>query len=401
MAPREPRMSFMTDEGPSEVPIGDVFSDIPLFREIQRVLLSSSGPVNWELARQVGIAVAVGNANDPAPDEKDRRGFEDAVRVAELQVADFTGLSAPGEVAQVRPMRRAQWVEANITGLKEIVEPAAAKVGAAFEGLRKEEAGEAEEARAISATLGQISPLLLGAQVGMVLGYLGQYVLGQFDIAVPRPGPVGLYFVLPNIASFEQDWSLEPIEFREWVALHEVTHRFEFARPWARDHFTRLLNDFVETLELDVSGVQERIERMDIANPEAMQSLFESGEGLFGAILDDEQRLKLERIQAFMAAAEGYGDHVMHGIGRKMLSTYSQIEEAMRRYRETETGDPVFERLLGIEMKREQYRLGRAFCDQVADATEERVLARMWDSPESLPSMPELIEPTLWMSRSV
>jgi len=316
-------------------------------------------------------------------------------------VADFTGLSAPGEVAQVRPMRRAQWVEANITGLKEIVEPAAAKVGAAFEGLRKEEAGEAEEARAISATLGQISPLLLGAQVGMVLGYLGQYVLGQFDIAVPRPGPVGLYFVLPNIASFEQDWSLEPIEFREWVALHEVTHRFEFARPWARDHFTRLLNDFVETLELDVSGVQERIERMDIANPEAMQSLFESGEGLFGAILDDEQRLKLERIQAFMAAAEGYGDHVMHGIGRKMLSTYSQIEEAMRRYRETETGDPVFERLLGIEMKREQYRLGRAFCDQVADATEERVLARMWDSPESLPSMPELIEPTLWMSRSV
>ena len=32
-----------------------------------------------------------------------------------------------------------------------------------------------------------------------------------------------------------------------------------------------------------------------------------------------------------------------------------RIEEAMRRYREGEAGDPVFERLLGIEMKREQY----------------------------------------------
>ena len=34
-----------------DMPLSDVFSEIPLFREIQRVLLSSTGPVNWELAR--------------------------------------------------------------------------------------------------------------------------------------------------------------------------------------------------------------------------------------------------------------------------------------------------------------------------------------------------------------
>ena len=48
-----------------------------------------------------------------------------------------------------------------------------------------------------------------------------------------------------------------------------------------------------------------------------------------------------------------------------MLPSYARIDEAMRRYRETEQVDPVFERLLGIEVKREQYRLGRAFCDTV------------------------------------
>ncbi len=69
-----------------------------------------------------------------------------------------------------------------------------------------------------------------------------------------------------------------------------------------------------------------------------------------------------------MASAEGYGDHVTHAIGGELLPSYGRIEEAMRRYRETEQGDPVFERLLGIEMKREQYRLGRRFCDAVVGA---------------------------------
>ena len=123
-------------------------------------------------------------------------------------------------------------------------------------------------------------------------------------------------------------------------------------------------------------------------------------ENLFGAVMDDEQRLKLGRIQAFMTAAEGYGDHVMHALGAQMLPSYARIDEAMRRYRETEQVDPVFERLLGIEVKREQYRLGRAFCDTVVELTDETTLARMWDSAEALPSMPELEEPRLWLARS-
>ena len=89
----------------------------------------------------------------------------------------------------------------------------------------------------------------------------------------------------------------------------------------------------------------------------------------------------------------------MHALGAQMLPSYARIDEAMRRYRETEHVDPVFERLLGIEVKREQYRLGRAFCDTVVELTDEATLARMWDSAEALPSMPELEEPR-WLARS-
>jgi putative hydrolase len=383
--------------GPSSEDAG---ADAPLLREIQRVLLSSTGPVNWELARQIGIASASWSGEDPAPTEDDRRSFEEAVRLAELKVQGFTGLEPPHDLPRIDPVRRGQWVQANIEGLKAVVEPAASKLAEAV-GRAQGEAPLADSAGFAQQMVRQLSPLLLGAQAGSVLGYLAQHVLGQYDIALPRSDSPALLFVVPNIAAFERDWSLPPTDFRTWVALHEVTHRFEFARPWALGRFRSLLEDFLSTVELDIKGLQTRLESLDMSDPQAMQDMLQGDEGLFGAVLDQEQRLKLGRIQAFMASAEGYGDHVTHAIGRELLSSYGRIEEAMRRYRETEQGDPVFERLLGIEMKREQYRLGRAFCDRVAELSDEATLARMWDSSESLPSLPELAEPRLWLARTV
>ena len=393
-------MSPTPEEQPFGVPPGDVWNDVPLFREIQRVLMSSTGPVNWELARQVGIASASWGTEDPAPSEEDRRGFDEAVRVAELQVAGFTGLEAPSDIPKVEAVRRGQWVQANIEGLRALLEPAAAKIGDAIATAQRDAVPEQAQA-GVAQMLGQLSPLLLGAQVGTVLGTLAQQVLGQYDIAVPRPDGAGaLLFVVPNIARFEKEWSLDPTEFRTWIAIHEVTHRFEFARPWALTRFRELIDDFTSTLTLDVEELQQRLASLDPSNPEGMQEMLAGQESLFGAVMDDEQRLKLRRVQAFMTAAEGYGDHVMHALGAQMLPSYARIDEAMRRYRETEHVDPVFERLLGIEVKRDQYRLGRAFCDTVVELTDEATLARMWDSAEALPSMPELEEPRLWLARS-
>lgn len=394
-------MSQTPEEDPAGVPLGDIWNDVPLFREIQRVLLSSSGPVNWELARQVGIAAASWSAEDPAPDAEDQRAFEEAVRVAELQVAGFTGLEPPSDIPRVEAVRRSQWVQTNLDGLRAVLEPSAAKIGEAVARAQREAMPEGAQAQGMTQLLGQLSPLLLGAQVGSVLGALGQQVLGQYDIALPRPdGAAALLFVVPNIAAFEKDWTLDSTEFRTYVAIHEVTHRFEFARPWALARFRELLDDYTSTLRLDVEGLQQRLQSLDPSNPEAMQEMMGTGEGLFGAILDDEQRLKLGRIQAFMSAAEGYGDHVSHALGATMLGSYPRIDEAMRRYRESEQVDPVLERLLGIEVKREQYRLGRAFCDTVAELTDEATLSRMWSDADALPSLPEIEEPRLWLARS-
>ena len=189
-----------------------------------------------------------------------------------------------------------------------------------------------------------------------------QQVLGQYDVAVPRAGTGALLFVVPNISAFEQDWSLDPTEFRTYVALHEVTHRFEFARPWARAHFAELVDDFLSTLKIDVGADAARQARGDrrLRSRGPAAGADERRRGMFGTVLDDEQRIKLGRIQAFMAAAEGYGDHVTGCRRRELLSSTGGSRRRMAPYAKARPVDPVFERLLGIEMKREQYDAGRA-----------------------------------------
>ncbi|HLB62882.1 MAG TPA: zinc-dependent metalloprotease [Actinomycetota bacterium] len=387
------------EQGRPEVPIGDLFGDVPLLREIQRVLLASRGPVNWELARQVGIATAQWDKEDPEPTAADRQGLEDDVRLAELRVAGFTGLPAPTDVAKVLAVRRTGWVQETIGTVRDSVEPAAARIADAIASARPEGVPEGT-AGALGQMLSQVAPLVLGAQAGTVIGHLARQVLGQYDVLAPRTGPSTLLFVVANIASFERDWRLPPREFRAFVALHEVTHRFEFARPWSGEHFRQLLRDFHATLEIDVQALHERLSDISVTDPEGLERMLGSEEAVFGAVLDDEQRLKLGRIQAFVIGAEGYGDHVAHAIAAQMLPSYVMIEEALRRYRAAEKVDPVFQRLLGIEVPRDRYRAGRAFCDTVAELTDEATLGKMWESPEALPSLPEIEEPRLWLART-
>ncbi|MGH2740577.1 MAG: zinc-dependent metalloprotease [Actinomycetota bacterium] len=382
-------------------PPADAFADVPLLRELQRVMLAGSGPVNWELARQVGIAVASWSKPDPAPEERDREALEQTVRAAELAVADLTGLPAPQEVTRVQAVRRAEWVEANCRGLRGLFEPGAERLAAALsDSDRPADLGGSEQAQGLAAVMDRMVPLLMGAQVGVILGTFGQRVLGQYELPLPRTAQPALLFVISNMAEFEQAWTLDPMEFRAWVALHETTHAFDLARPWTREYLLGLVRELAEGLEFDLTALEERLSGLDVSDPQRLsEALMQPGD-LLAQSLTDEQRLVLGRIQAFIAAAEGHADHVMAVVGKRMLRSYPQIEEAMRRRHEERSRDELMvEQLLGIELKREQYRLGRVFCDTVVEQTSEQILSKMWESPEVLPSMPELEEPRLWLAR--
>lgn len=385
-----------TPEGP--------FAEVPLFAELQRVLFSGSGPVNWELARQVGIAVAVQDG-DPDPTEQDRRELEETVRLAELQVADLTGLSSPPGVATVEAVRRSQWVETGLRGLRGLFEPGAERMAKALaEAEQPETIDEAAEGPlpGLGAIVERMPPLLMGVQVGMVLGQLGRQVLTQYDVPFPRDDRPALRFVVGNLARFEKEWSLPRTEFRAWAALHETTHAFQLARPWVHAHVLGLVKDVAEGLQIDLAAIEERLSTLDPSDPEALSRAIGDPAELFGQAVDEEQRLRIGRLQAFVAAAEGHADHVMSIVGGRILGSYARIDEAMRRHHEARGAEErVTERLLGLDVGQDLHRLAREFCDRVAELAGEATLAGMWEGAEALPSMPELEEPTLWLSRIV
>ena len=385
--------------------------DAPLFRELQRVMSSSSGPVQWELARQLAVAGAAESGNDPEPAQAARAGLEDALRVAELQVVDFTGLEPANDLLRVELARRADWIAGAIDAYRPLVESAASRLQDALARAMTEQVQPDDGSDTPLAALGlgspeelirQLGPLLQATQIGQVFGFLAARVLGDHDVGIPRAptGPIG--FVLTNIERVEADWSLDPREFRTFVALHQVVHRLQSERPWLPDYAARVVDDFLSTMTIDVDAIQQRFASLAPADPESLQAAF-GGEddAMFGVVLDDEQRLKLDRIRALVGAVEGHGDHVATTIGARLLGTYPRIEEAMRRHRDDEELDPLFARLLGADVGREHVDLGRRFCDTVVELTDEATLTRMWTDADALPGLAELEEPRLWLARTV
>jgi len=222
------------------------------------------------------------------------------------------------------------------------------------------------------ALIGQLGPLLQATQVGQVFGFLAGRVFGGYDVGIPRVATGPVRFLLANIEGFERDWSLDPREFRTFVAVHQVVHRLQSAQPWLPEHATAVIDEFCTSMTIDVDAIRDRFASISPEDPEAFAGAFADEDGsMFGIVLDDEQRLRLDRVRALIGAVEGYGDHVAATIGRRLLGTYPKIEEAMRRHREDEELDPIFARLLGVDVGREHVAAGRAFCETVVELTDE------------------------------
>jgi len=70
----------------------------------------------------------------------------------------------------------------------------------------------------------------------------------------------------------------------------------------------------------------------------------------------------------------------------------------MRRARRGGLGE-VISRLLGMELKLRQYKLGKAFCDAIVEESGIDGLNRVWSAPEALPTADELEQPSRWLER--
>jgi len=345
-------------------------------------LFSHPGPVNWKLAGEISRHLA----GDPEPIEPWlAEEYRDLTRLAQMKIAEVTDLD-PGDAIDAIPVDRAAWAALNLESFRYLVEPLAEKLGAPG-------AGGPLEGMMIP-----LGPAILGAQMGIMTGFLSHRILGQFDIGLPRAEAGDLHLVVPNVEAFAAENQLDARQVRLWVALHEVTHRTEFARSWVRPEFVGLIARYLDGLELDPASLTEKLQ--SFSDPEQMESILSDPAGLAGLITTPEQKPILEAIQAFMAVIEGYADYLMDRAALKMLPDLAKMREAMdRRRSEPSQGEQIINRMLGLELKQEQYRLGAAFCSEVARRWGQDAVERLWDGADALPSLGELHDPVAWAAR--
>jgi putative hydrolase len=107
-----------------------------------------------------------------------------------------------------------------------------------------------------------------------------------------------------------------------------------------------------------------------------------------------------ERLRVFTALLEGYADTILERVAQKLVPSYAQIHEAMQRHRiERGEAGEFIESLLGLDLGRDDYALGNAFCAGVIERAGLDGLNRVWADEDLVPTTSELEAPGLWLAR--
>ena len=342
-------------------------------------------PVDWHLAKRLARRVA---GRDPL--ERSylfaslQADFEEATVRAEALVGEFTGLTAPDDPARALVLDRQGWVDANVASFRRTLEPFTRRVGE----------------RMAKSSFAPVGRSVAGAEMGVLLGFLAQRVLGQYDLLVPEEGENSdaVYYVGPNILSLEKRFGFRPGDFRLWIALHEVTHRAQFrAVPWMKGYFLSLVEGSLSMIEPDPKRLVRALERAAESARRGRNPLDDGG--LVGLFATDEQRVVIDQVQALMSLLEGHGNVVMDRLGERHVRGVERMSNVLKARRAAGGVAGQMRKLFGIEMKMRQYEVGERFITAVEERQSLAALDVAWRSPDHLPTLPELEDPDSWLDR--
>jgi coenzyme F420 biosynthesis associated uncharacterized protein len=359
----------------------------------RRLMESEYQLMNWDRVRDVAFRTSGrAAAMSPWTYRKLQTSYEEMVHRVEDPIAAYTGSHLPDTGAKVSVMGRHEWIEANVANFRDLFDP--------VEEMYRE---LALNTTVIVPGLSQLSQLAVSSQIGLLIGYLSRRVLGQYDMSVlgREPMPSGrLYFVQENIGAVEAELGLPPAEFRTWIVLHETTHAHEFeVHPWVRDYMNNTLRDYLDCILDEV----KRASGNGGSATTMVARLFDnlrSGRSLLESVMSPRQQRYMNQLQALMCLMEGYSNHIMNKVGKKIMPHFDDIQKRVEsRQKEQGQIEKLFLRLTGLSMKMEQYKLGEKFVDQVVERRGIHFANRAFEGPENLPSMSEVLDPDEWIAR--
>lgn len=382
-------------------PTGGPFGD--LMRDLAR-LLSDQGPVNWEVARQLALWTASEGKSEPNPDPLARMRTEELLRVADMYVSEATGLptSRRGWLA-VRCVTRAEWASATLVAWKDVLSTLATAMGAGPSGAGAA-AGATAGSNPMESLLGNlpqvIGPLMLGAQAGAMVGNLANRAFGQYDIPMPAPRDDELLAVPTTVEAFAAEWGLDADDVRMYVCLRDTVYHCVLVRPHVSEAFEAHLRAYAGAFHLDQGALEDRLSGLDPTDPTSFQESLGDPDALLGELQSDEQRRLLVPFRALLASLCGYADHVLDGVGHRLVGSYSLVSEALRRRRiDDGPGQRALGKMLGVEVDQQTVDRGHAFVSGVLERAGEQGLARLWESSSTMPTPAEIDAPGLWLAR--
>ncbi|MDQ3812289.1 MAG: zinc-dependent metalloprotease [Chloroflexota bacterium] len=349
--------------------------------------------IDWDWATRVAVRAA-GSTLSLHPEAATRlqRDYETMLRDIERPISAYTGNRLSLAQIRVEVLDRAGWIRANMANFRDLLQP--------LEDFYTETAMRSRFGP--PPAFQQAARLMLSSQVGVLVGYLARRVLGQYDIALLGQEPLSagkLYFVEPNLRQVEDSLAVPADELRRWIALHEATHAHEFELyPWVRVYLNTSLKQYLRLLIEDMRGHGDENTLLVIVN--RLVTNLRQGHNVLNALMSPAQRELMSRLQALMALAEGYSNHVMNSVGRQLLPNFELIHERVeQRQRQRSQAEQLFLKITGLSLKMEQYRLGEQFVDHVVRERGVAFVNRAWHGPENLPSEAEIRDPGRWIWR--
>jgi coenzyme F420 biosynthesis associated uncharacterized protein len=322
--------------------------------------------LDWQEVRAIARGRLESPSVEPAVLASASMGYRTLASKLEKPLLDFVGRLPKGAtLPQFEALDRQGWLDLNLEILRRVVDPVL------------------ESGRMPNSLIVEVGRAGVNRYVGYMLAFLGRRVLGQYDPQLLGAEPIGgegLYLVETNLEEWQRMAKLPADDLRRWLILHEMTHAWQFAaHPWLRPYMEKSMQALVDTV-------------VKKGPPTARFAAF-------AGVLPAQWRVMRE-VQGVMSVVEGYSNLVMNELGGKMLPGFGRLEEA---YRARSSGKSALElliwKLTGLDLKLQQYKRGEAFCRAVFDRHGLAVLNRVWDGPESMPTLRELGNAEEWSRR--